>query len=477
MKTLLVMSAVLLVLPFTTFATPIPDTGQTKCYDNSQEITCPNPGDPFYGQDAQYGPNLQALTKLDANGNELPDEATEWVMVRDNVTGLIWEVKTDDGTIHDKDTTYNWYNANDVFISSLNSQNFGGYTDWRLPTLKELSFIVDSTVPSPGPTIDTDYFPNTISYAYWSSTTYATTQSYAWFVDFSGGGLNGDGKSSDRNYVRAVRGIQISNNFVDNLDGTVIDMSTGLMWQQDTAPGTYNWQQALSYCESLTLGGYNDWRLPNRNELQSIVDYAQEYPSIDPVFTNTEFSSYLSSTTEAYTQSNTWYVSFFNGLSYGTDKSGSYYLRAVRRCFNDIDCDEILNEEDNCPDVYNPIQEDIDQDGLGDICDNCPSDYNPNQSDIFPPQGNTIGDACECEGNFDCNTTVDGMDAATFKANYGRSIISNPCTNAATCNGDFSCNGNVDGLDAALFKSDFGRSGINNPCPACVSSEPWCQYP
>jgi len=88
-------------------ASPIPDTEQTKCYNNTSEITCPNPGEPFYGQDAQYITNPQSYTKLDANGNDLPDEATEWVMVRDNVTGLIWESKTDDNSIHDKDNTYN----------------------------------------------------------------------------------------------------------------------------------------------------------------------------------------------------------------------------------------------------------------------------------------------------------------------------------------------------------------------------------
>src|SRR4030042_4960514 len=101
MKRLLLICALLLALPSTALATPIPDTGQTKCYDSYGEINCPNPGEEFYGQDAQYGPNLQSYTKLDENGNDLPDEAAEWVMVQDNLTGLIWEVKTDDGYIHD----------------------------------------------------------------------------------------------------------------------------------------------------------------------------------------------------------------------------------------------------------------------------------------------------------------------------------------------------------------------------------------
>ena len=110
MKKLLIACAVLWVLHCLSFAVdyPIPDTGQTKCYDNSQEIACPSPGEPFYGQDAQHITNPQSYTKLDENGDDLPYEATTWVMVRDNVTGLIWEVKTDDGSIHDKDDTYGW---------------------------------------------------------------------------------------------------------------------------------------------------------------------------------------------------------------------------------------------------------------------------------------------------------------------------------------------------------------------------------
>ena len=103
-------------------------------------------------------------------------------MVRDNVTGLIWEVKTDDGSIHDKDNTYFWYDFQDVFIATLNSQNFGGQNDWRLPTIKELSTLVDSSIPYPGPTIDTDYFPNTQSSTYWSSPTDANYPSSAWGV-------------------------------------------------------------------------------------------------------------------------------------------------------------------------------------------------------------------------------------------------------------------------------------------------------
>ena len=81
-----------------------------------------------------------------------------------------------------------------------------------------------------------------------------------------------------------------------------------------------------------------------------------------------------------------------------------------------------------------------------------------------------------CKGNFDCDADVDGSDASLFKNDFGRSTISNPCTNQLPCQGDFNCDQDTDGSDASVFKSDFGRSGLNDPCPPCASA-PWCTYP
>jgi hypothetical protein len=75
------------------FAGALPDTGQTISYNDTAEIPCPAPGEDFYGQDAQYTTNPRSYTKLDAGGNDLPDSASSWTMVRDNVTGLIWKIK------------------------------------------------------------------------------------------------------------------------------------------------------------------------------------------------------------------------------------------------------------------------------------------------------------------------------------------------------------------------------------------------
>jgi len=214
---------------FTVFAGPVPDTGQTTCYDdNGRLITCPNPGQGFYGQDGNYTINPPSYTKLDENGNVLPVSATSWFMVRDNVTGLIWEVKRNkDGASnyddpHDSDNRYTWYDPNpatnggdagtpgdgtdtDDFIDALNDAHFGGYSDWRMPNRKELRSIVDYELFKPA--INTFYFPNTLASYYWSSTPYAGYPNYAWSMHFYYGYDYWYYKSYNY-YVRAVRGGQ-----------------------------------------------------------------------------------------------------------------------------------------------------------------------------------------------------------------------------------------------------------------------------
>ena len=83
------------------------------------------------------------------------------------------------------------------------------------------------------------------------------------------------------NHVRAVRGDTYGvNDFTDNGDGTVTDSATGLMWQQADMSGL-DWEDALAYADTLTVGGYDDWRLPNVKELQSIVDYTHAPSAVD----------------------------------------------------------------------------------------------------------------------------------------------------------------------------------------------------
>ncbi|CAN2042770.1 exported hypothetical protein [Candidatus Magnetomoraceae bacterium gMMP-15] len=325
----------------------LPDTGQTKCYDNEKEIPCPQPGEDFYGQDANYTINPMSFTKLDANGNDLPDSASSWAMVRDNNTGLIWEVKQakddnpDYDNPHDADNEYTWYDASDDFIVKLNSQNFGSFSDWRMPTREELRSIIDYSISWPSPTVNTKYFLNTATdtswpyYAdYWSSVSYADGTNRAWVMGFNLGD-DYDYHKSYSCYVRAVHSgqdpvIEYLDNLVINGDGTVIDTKTGLMWQQATSD-RMNWKDALAYCENLTLGGYSDWRLPNIKELVSIIDLKNYYPAIDTIhFPDTVSSYYWSSVSYAANTNRAWVVYFHSGGDDGHNKSNSDYVRAVR---------------------------------------------------------------------------------------------------------------------------------------------------
>jgi len=148
---------------------------------------------------------MKKYTKLDEEGNPLPDAATGWSMVRDNITGLTWEIKTSDDSIHDKTKIYNWEDAINIGIASMNTMVFGGFSDWRLPTSKELESLVDRDTYDPA--INYYLFPNTVSSYYWSSTTYANNTNKAWCVGFYDGYVSNCHKSYTR-YVRAVRAVR-----------------------------------------------------------------------------------------------------------------------------------------------------------------------------------------------------------------------------------------------------------------------------
>ncbi len=159
-----------------------------------------------------------SYTKLDRQGSPLPDSATRWSLVRDNRTGLVWEVKTDDGSLRDRDNTFYWCDSDPVssrsvtgecgrhrtterYVRDLNRRQLGGLSTWRLPTVSELSAIRIRRIDRDGREVD--YFPNTAPGKYWSSTTFKRDAREAWFVDFQFGTVMIDSKNRAF-HVRAV---------------------------------------------------------------------------------------------------------------------------------------------------------------------------------------------------------------------------------------------------------------------------------
>ena len=115
------------------------------------------------------------------------------------------------------------------------------------------------------------------------------------------------------------------------VDGDVVaDSETGLMWMQSDAGEEKNWQEALAYCQKLNLHGYTDWRLPDLNELESLVDYTRFDPAIDPVF-SCRSKEYWSSSPNADDFGRASCVHFDDGIApYYYYKSDTYYVRCVR---------------------------------------------------------------------------------------------------------------------------------------------------
>lgn len=277
-----------------TLTYPIVDTKVHSFTSDSTIISAPISGSAFYGQDATYQGNEPSYTD---NGN---------LTITDNVTGLMWQ--------KNMGTKITYSNA----VIKADTMTLGGYTDWRVPTIKELFSLALYTGRVQGITvitkfIDTTYFDQPIGDTTigereidaqtWSATHYKgltmNGDSTLFGVNFVDGRIKGypkyqpgSGNTIPKSmYFRMVRGNATYgiNDFVNNNDGTISDSATGLMWQQADDGITRDWQNALSYAENLSLAGYSDWRLPNIKELNSIVDYnrspsSTNSPAINPMF-------------------------------------------------------------------------------------------------------------------------------------------------------------------------------------------------
>jgi hypothetical protein len=151
--------------------------------------------------------------KLGANGQVLPHSATEWACVQDRATGLMWEVKTNDNSLRDRDNFYSWYDpARErnhgepgyrdggrckgktdcdtlAYVEAINTQRLCGYSDWRLPRKEELLSLIQyaNGRTESQATIDAQYFPQTAPSWYWTASSNPNKPDYAWFVLFRNG--------------------------------------------------------------------------------------------------------------------------------------------------------------------------------------------------------------------------------------------------------------------------------------------------
>ncbi|MBW0278448.1 Lcl C-terminal domain-containing protein [Shewanella xiamenensis] len=142
----------------------------------------------------------------------------------------------------------------------------------------------------------------------------------------------------------AITATTPSADFTDNGDGSVTHHTTGLIWQRCslgqswdgvncTGEATnFTWKQALAAGAQNTLAGFSDWRLPNKNELASIVEYRCHGPAINnQQFPNTSSSSwYWSSSPDASSSFSAWLVDFYYGYVDSSNKGNHRHVRLVR---------------------------------------------------------------------------------------------------------------------------------------------------
>ena len=351
----------------------IPKTGEITCYDISGNvISCKGTGQDGELQDGVALPS----PRFSDNGDKT---------LTDNLTGLIWpkDGRTDaPGSCTLGAMT--WQQALD-YVACLNTNDYLGHNDWRLPNVSELESLINLGQPENGNWLQTQGFSLSQDSEYWTSTTDVSQPGNAWGLDNADGCVNSDEKTLT-SLVRSVRGGQCgtsasiiclpktgqtqcydasgnvisctgtgqdgelqegitrpSPRFTDNGDMTVTDNLTGLIWTKNgnapgpsaCSPGTaMQWQAALSYVACLNTNNYlgrTNWRLPNRKELFSIVDYQQYNPSLSTAnpFVNSYPSFYWSSSTDAYYLS-AWIINFYHGYV-GTDFTDNvdYYVWPV----------------------------------------------------------------------------------------------------------------------------------------------------
>lgn len=325
----------------------------------------------------------------DVNSDEERDERFEEnddrTVVTDTNTELMWmKCPAGRGNVHctskESSIDFTWQEA----IDYCRDLSFAGYDDWRLPEVDELI----STADGYDPDIQPVPFPAPDMFFFWASSSDKKRPEYGMLVniygadssndktfyfdvrcvrDANGGGssvrtndaehgmFNADsgieeadhaGSGGDNIASGGIGGSQESVNitdieiYTDNNDGTVVGSKTGLMWAKCPAGENGNdcssalsltWQESIDYCNALSLAGYDDWRLPEINELESLINGERANPASDfPGMPPNEICFFWSSSADGRS---CWIVDFSDGEVTTTDKTAKLWARCVRGGF------------------------------------------------------------------------------------------------------------------------------------------------
>lgn len=377
----------------------LPQTGQITCYDEPGNlISCTGTG-----QDGEFRAGVEwPNPRFTISGDCLID----------NLTGLMWPQNGDL-----PNSGMNWEQA----INYANNLDLCGYTDWWLPNIRELESLVNSEEPYIATWLNSQGFYNVQQEHYWSSTSYPDPGYVRkWTVSMDYGFSSTRDKNNDFIKVLPVRvgqngtisfpltGQKISYltgddgdlqkgviwpvpRFIDNEDGTVTDNLTGLMWLKDAnCFGAKIWQDALNTVADFNINPnnyncqdytelYSDWRLANRKELYSLIDFSQYEPALPTghPFTNVQPWLYWSSTTVARTKNKAWTEYIYVGDLYSESKSNDteVLIWPVRG-------GQIAICTDNDDDGYGNPGDVICYNGDSTDCDDNDSTINPGMTEI-----------------------------------------------------------------------------------------------
>ncbi|MBR6421898.1 DUF1566 domain-containing protein [bacterium] len=247
-------------------------TGLRNCFgENGVLDECPKEGGALNGQDAGYIFRKSCVPKSFEKIEKAENDVTPYQQIKDNNTGLTWILTSESGESYDDIAPY---------CEETLSEYAGG--GWRMPTPAEFLTIADHDIfnnLNSGKEIKSVYF--TVD---WEGTESFWTSDKNFYYDTYTGSIGSDGQS-DYKALLCVKGdkygeVAASDYTSKNENGQemIFDSKTNLFWQKTSVSGK-TWPEALAYCEGLNYAGHDDWRLPNKNELASLVDYSKSNPA------------------------------------------------------------------------------------------------------------------------------------------------------------------------------------------------------